>query len=246
MIFAILMLMLITACGCDHEWIDATCQVPRTCGLCGKTQGEVSLWHDWLDPDCFTPYTCSVCGLTEGEPLEHEYTEGFCTRCYSIDESYVDYNNYGFIDLMHNNKLCLSVKGFKLGDESYVKVEGLAFKTFYENHTVNGSIYSLKDNLDTVSSCSDSYDILNLDVYEEGGKAQCIYENNDVIKVSNGGSWEQITIYERTARQEEGIVVLKTIDESSKEVWFVSCDSLDFTSIEEDPDEEYGYRIYFK
>ncbi len=30
------------ACGCKHEWQDATCTAPKTCSLCGETEGEAA------------------------------------------------------------------------------------------------------------------------------------------------------------------------------------------------------------
>jgi hypothetical protein len=29
--------------------------------------------HSWVDADCTTPKTCSICGKTEGEALGHDY-----------------------------------------------------------------------------------------------------------------------------------------------------------------------------
>ena len=73
-ILAILLSVLVlTGCGCDHEWDDATCTEPKTCSKCGETEGE-ALGHTWSEADCEHPKTCAVCGLTEGDPLGH--TEG--------------------------------------------------------------------------------------------------------------------------------------------------------------------------
>lgn len=33
-------------CTGEHEWTDATCETPKTCSVCGKTEGE-ALGHDW-------------------------------------------------------------------------------------------------------------------------------------------------------------------------------------------------------
>lgn len=30
------------ACGCDHQWQDATCTTPKTCTKCGETEGEAN------------------------------------------------------------------------------------------------------------------------------------------------------------------------------------------------------------
>ena len=33
-------------CTGEHTWLDATCEAPKTCDLCGETEGE-ALGHDW-------------------------------------------------------------------------------------------------------------------------------------------------------------------------------------------------------
>lgn len=68
----------LTGC-CKHEWAEATCVAPRTCSLCGKTEGEV-VDHTWVEATCEAPKTCSVCGTTEGEALGHKFSEaGYLT-----------------------------------------------------------------------------------------------------------------------------------------------------------------------
>ena len=60
----------LSACGeCEHVWIDASCTAPKTCSVCGITEGE-SLAHSWIDATYEAPKVCSSCGVTEGEPLE--------------------------------------------------------------------------------------------------------------------------------------------------------------------------------
>lgn len=68
---------LLSGCGCQHEWQEATCLAPRTCTLCQETEGEISD-HSWKAADCENPKTCSVCGKTEGEPLGHDWQEPNC------------------------------------------------------------------------------------------------------------------------------------------------------------------------
>ena len=53
-----------------HTFTDATCTAPKTCTVCGETEGE-ALGHDFTDATCSAPKTCKVCGETEGEALEH-------------------------------------------------------------------------------------------------------------------------------------------------------------------------------
>ena len=40
MILLIICVMLLSGCGCQHEWTDADCVTPRTCTLCQETEGE--------------------------------------------------------------------------------------------------------------------------------------------------------------------------------------------------------------
>lgn len=86
----------LSACGCQHTWAEATCTEPKTCTLCGKTEGE-PLAHQWLDATCTEPSICAICGETSGEALGHvvsQWTEetpstcsepgtetGLCSRC---------------------------------------------------------------------------------------------------------------------------------------------------------------------
>ncbi len=64
----VMLLSLLAACECKHEWKDATCEKPKTCSLCGKTEGE-KLAHKWADATTEAPKTCSLCGKTEGEKI---------------------------------------------------------------------------------------------------------------------------------------------------------------------------------
>lgn len=70
-----MILLLLAACGCEHEWEDATCDTQKTCSLCGETDG-VALSHQWQDATCTTPKTCTLCSKTEGEALGHVYDDG--------------------------------------------------------------------------------------------------------------------------------------------------------------------------
>lgn len=72
-----LCLCVLTGCGCKHEWVDATCEAPKTCTLCGETEGEV-LSHSWQNATCETPKTCTSCGVTEGEAMGHSWLEATC------------------------------------------------------------------------------------------------------------------------------------------------------------------------
>ena len=75
------MFSIISLSGCclKHKWVEATCDFPMTCSVCGKTEGE-PIGHRWIEATCTTPKTCSVCGVTEGNPLPHTWVEATCTE----------------------------------------------------------------------------------------------------------------------------------------------------------------------
>ena len=70
---------------CRHQWIDATCKAPKTCSLCGATEGKAGD-HNWVDATCKAPKTCSVCSATEGEVGDHSYVDGICSVCGETEE----------------------------------------------------------------------------------------------------------------------------------------------------------------
>lgn len=74
-----LLVMLLTGCQCKHEWVDATCEAPKTCAKCSETEGE-ALGHKWLAATCEDPKYCSVCGKVEGEPMSHTWVDATCTE----------------------------------------------------------------------------------------------------------------------------------------------------------------------
>ena len=72
-IAAVLVLCLV----CFHSWQDATCEAPKTCEKCGKTEGE-ALGHEWVVATCTEPKHCLHCGKTEGAVLPHKWKEASC------------------------------------------------------------------------------------------------------------------------------------------------------------------------
>ena len=66
--------------GHTHSFSQATCTSPAKCS-CGQTEGK-ALGHKWTAATCKTPKTCSVCGATEGNVGQHKYDgNGKCTVC---------------------------------------------------------------------------------------------------------------------------------------------------------------------
>ena len=77
MLLVLCLLLAISACSCSHDWEEADCDDPKTCALCGETEGE-SLGHEWEDADCTKAKTCKECGKTKGEPLGHDWEDATC------------------------------------------------------------------------------------------------------------------------------------------------------------------------
>ena len=61
-----------------HTWTEATCTTPKTCSVCGTTEGEVKA-HTWADATCTAPKTCTTCGATDGAAKGHTWTDATCT-----------------------------------------------------------------------------------------------------------------------------------------------------------------------
>lgn len=77
LVTGLLLCVLLTACGHQHTWQDASCSAPKTCSECGATEGS-TLEHKWKVASCQAPKTCADCGATEGAALEHKWTDATC------------------------------------------------------------------------------------------------------------------------------------------------------------------------
>lgn len=71
--------VLLSGCGCSHQWLDANCESPKICSLCGETEGA-ALSHNWTEASCKAPRSCLACGNTEGEALSHNWIDASCTK----------------------------------------------------------------------------------------------------------------------------------------------------------------------
>lgn len=69
----------LSACGCQHEWTEASCTAAKTCAKCGETEGA-ALGHDFSAATCTTAEICARCGETGGESLGHEYGAASCAE----------------------------------------------------------------------------------------------------------------------------------------------------------------------
>ncbi|MBE6589560.1 MAG: hypothetical protein E7643_05210 [Ruminococcaceae bacterium] len=65
---------------CTHTFAEATCTAPKTCTLCGITEGT-KLPHNSSEATCTEAPRCSVCKKITGKTLGHNYVDDKCTRC---------------------------------------------------------------------------------------------------------------------------------------------------------------------
>lgn len=79
----VVLVLLLCLCGCStlfckHDFEEATCQTPKTCTICGKTDGDIGD-HSYSAATCKTPKTCTICGKTDGNIAAHTYADATCT-----------------------------------------------------------------------------------------------------------------------------------------------------------------------
>lgn len=109
------LLLMLTGCVCKHEWVEATCTEPKTCALCGETEGE-ALGHNWTSATCTSPKTCVRCGMTEGEALGHDWIEATCTEpktCYRCGIAEGNANGHTFTEWKEKTKASCTQEGLE-------------------------------------------------------------------------------------------------------------------------------------
>lgn len=206
-----------SACGCKHEWQDATCTKPKTCSLCDATEGE-ALGHVFEEATCTVPKICRVCGETIGEALGHNYEDGYCLTCGEKDPDYVDLDNYGFYDMQNTSVTLVSVDGFNskyvYRNSSVGYVSDVDFKYTLEN----GYITKIEIWYPRVNKNDEHADISQT-------KRKNVVKSTPYYTVSNdqisfGG--ETIIITERV-RLSDDAVLLKCLKGDS-EIWLINED----------------------
>lgn len=233
-VLLIVLVFSFTACGCEHEWTDATCLSPKICNLCGAIEGE-PIEHNYMDANCENPKRCSFCNTTEGKALEHNYIDGFCTICYQKDPDYIDLNNYGFNN-MYKKNVWVPIIAYNFSG-NYVKVPTYNYryleffgKYFKSDSGHPSEMISGSGQIEMKDPSVSTYSIIDNDVIEYNG-------------ASGVGPW---MITERVV--DGNRLIIKTLDEtslSSSSEWFVLADSLDLSNIVEGDEKGYYY-IYFK
>ena len=103
----------------EHEWTEATCTEPKTCTICGETEGDPN-GHDWEPATCIAPKTCTVCGETEGELSEHNWKAATCTTaktCTVCGETEGSPSGHKWIAATYENPKTCSVCGKTEGEK---------------------------------------------------------------------------------------------------------------------------------
>lgn len=66
-----------------------------TCSKCGDsyTESIAKTSHDWKDATCVAPKTCNICGITEGATTEHKYHNDVCVYCNELSPRAIEYES---------------------------------------------------------------------------------------------------------------------------------------------------------
>lgn len=79
--FIFILFFLLTSCGNQGSSGIAQSGIKTDTRTEQKTEAITVHVHTWTPATCTVPKTCSVCGVTEGEPIAHTFEKGVCTVC---------------------------------------------------------------------------------------------------------------------------------------------------------------------
>lgn len=144
------LVLLLSGCACQHEWVDADCTSPQICTKCQETTGE-ALGHSWTEATCETPQTCSRCGQTEGAPLGHDWTAATCVapvtclRC-GLTEGAPLGHSFGFwtasgADMTRSCLTCGEAETVPYDGLTYSRSNLVGFWDFFSINEVASSYY---------------------------------------------------------------------------------------------------------
>ncbi len=126
-----------------HDWKAATCTEPKTCTVCGATEGSAK-GHSWKAATCTEPKTCTVCGAKEGSALGHDWAPATytspetCKRCGTTRGTALTVSAVYLTDMPYSAKF----------GKLYVHTKKAASWTSnndYRDETTNGNIYPARD-----------------------------------------------------------------------------------------------------
>ena len=165
-------------CKDGHTWIDATCTEPKTCSVCGATEGE-ALGHDWLEntPNYQQPKTCSRCNETDGDPLEPEFEKKGLAVETEWDKEFLItqpcYSNYSMTTVGRHrfSNLRRTVSDNDLGLEAAEGYEWLIFDFICKYDDANAAAYGFSGVFNSGMDYYDTYNVGNSnlgDMFEPG------------------------------------------------------------------------------
>lgn len=162
----ILLGILLTGCGCKHEWQDAGCETPKTCTLCQVTEGE-ALGHTWADATCETAKTCSTCQKTEGEALGHKWEDATteapktCSVCKKTEGEKIitdsRFTTAANKELFGTWKGVIKVSGSDLIDKTFTDTLNLDYSIIFNNDGSYQEITTLANEEEFVQSVEKFY-----------------------------------------------------------------------------------------
>ena len=85
-LLAMVCLLSLAGCACEHQWLHATGGHGQYCDKCGEFENLEEPCHfpSWEMPDCENPRRCMSCGELEAEAKPHTWSEeepAICTEC---------------------------------------------------------------------------------------------------------------------------------------------------------------------
>ena len=110
----VLLIFLLTACGCKHEWQPATCMEKQKCTLCGETQGEADGPHD---PGDWVETADYILGEVEGTQ--------YCRLCNAV----TDTKKETLQTLVEGELYVLTPMMFVERMENLAREKGMSFET---------------------------------------------------------------------------------------------------------------------
>lgn len=215
-----------------HSWMDATCQLPKTCATCGARSGT-TVSHQWKDATYDAPKTCMVCGTTTGSALNPlgklAVGDKFEFGTYEQDGSSGNgAEDIEWVVLDKTADKILVISQYALDCQRYHRQnESVTWETCSVRTWLNSTFYNaafssdekrqILTTKDSETSARDKVFLLSIDELEEyySGKSERIcratnyaIDQNAYVNPSTGGSWW----------------LLRTEGESSKHVMSVNSD----------------------
>ena len=107
-----------------HDWEDATCTAPKTCKVCGTTEGAPS--HSWGEADANGTKACSACGI-----ISVSNTDGLWAAIAGAEDEAIIVISEGVYDgVSFTNPANYTAKNLTLMGEGEVVLKGLTFNNW--------------------------------------------------------------------------------------------------------------------